>query len=85
MDKLGVALADCESKCKNFYGEAEVKRVFYPEMETLLLEFFPDATDALAYNTTCSTRTTTATAPRTRPNKNAGVNANYAPTSGTMT
>jgi hypothetical protein len=29
---------------------AEVERVFYPEIEKLLLEFFPDATDALVYN-----------------------------------
>src|SRR5712671_2204570 len=50
MDKLAVALAHCESKCKNFYDAAEVERVFYPEMEKLLLEFFPGATDALVYN-----------------------------------
>ena len=47
MDKLGVSLAHCESQCQNFYDAAEVERVFYPEMEKLLLEFFPDATDAL--------------------------------------
>ncbi len=47
MDKLGVALAHCESECENFYDAAEVERVFYPEMEKLLLEFFPDATAAL--------------------------------------
>ena len=41
MDKLGVSLAHCESKCQNFYDAAEVERVFYPEMEKLLLEFFP--------------------------------------------
>jgi hypothetical protein len=50
MDKLGVSLAHCESKCENFYDAAEVERVYYPEMEKLLLEFFPDATDALVYN-----------------------------------
>ncbi len=50
MDKLGVALAHCESKCENFYDAAEVERVFYPEMEKLLLEFYPGATDALVYN-----------------------------------
>ena len=49
MDKLGLALARCESKCENFYDAAEVERVFYPEMEKLLLGFFPDATDALVY------------------------------------
>jgi hypothetical protein len=50
MGKLGLALAHCESKCGNFYDSAEVERVFYPEIEKLLLEFFPDATDALVYN-----------------------------------
>ena len=50
MDKLGVALAHSESKCQNFYDAAEVERVFYPEMEKLLLDFFPGATDALVYN-----------------------------------
>ena len=50
MDRLGVALAHCESKCRNFYDAAEVEAVFYPEMERLLLDFFPDATDALVYN-----------------------------------
>jgi len=50
MDKLGVSLAHCESKCNNFYDAAEVERVFYPEMEQLLLDFFPGATDALVFN-----------------------------------
>ena len=50
MDRLGVSLAHLESKCANFYDSAEVERVFYPEIEKLLLEFFPDATDALVYN-----------------------------------
>ena len=50
MDRLGLALAHLESKCTNFYDSAEVERVFYPEIEKLLLEFFPDATDALVYN-----------------------------------
>ena len=50
MDKLGVSLAHIESKCSNFYDPAEVERVFYPEIEQLLLEFFPGATDALVYN-----------------------------------
>src|SRR5437879_3373358 len=50
MDKLGVALGHCESKCRNFYDAAEVERVFYLEMEALLLKVFPDATDALVYN-----------------------------------
>src|SRR5258708_7099961 len=43
-------LAHLESQCSNFYDSAEVERVFYPEIEKLLLEFFPDATDALVYN-----------------------------------
>ena len=44
MDRLGLSLARLESKCSNFYDAAEVERVFYPEIEKLLLEFFPDAT-----------------------------------------
>ena len=32
MDKLGLALALCESTCEDFYDAAEVERVFYPEM-----------------------------------------------------
>ena len=47
MDKLGVALAHCESKCENFYAPAEVERVFYPEIENLLLAFFPDSNNIL--------------------------------------
>ena len=50
MDKLGVSLAHIESKCQNFYDAAEVERVFYPEIEKLLLDFFPGATDAFVYN-----------------------------------
>ena len=50
MDRLGVSLAHLESKCTNFYDSKEVQRVFYPEIEKLLLEFFPGATDALVYN-----------------------------------
>jgi hypothetical protein len=47
MDRLGVSLAHLESECANFYDSAEVERVFYPEIEKLLLDFFPGATDAL--------------------------------------
>ncbi len=50
MDRLGVSLAHLQSKCSNFYDAAEVERVFYPEIEKLLLDFFPGATDALVYN-----------------------------------
>jgi len=39
MDQLGIALAHCESACTNFYDAAEVERVFYAEMEQLLLNF----------------------------------------------
>jgi len=66
MDRLGVSLAHLESKCTNFYDAAEVERVFYPEIEKLLLEFFPGATDAWSTTTTSSTRTTRATARKTR-------------------
>jgi len=43
MDKLGVALAHCESRCENFYDAAEVERVFYPEMEWT----YPDSVDGV--------------------------------------
>src|SRR5258706_14636687 len=78
MDKLGVALAHCESKCKNFYDAAEVERVFYPEMEKLLLEFFPDATDALVYNHDVFDKDYKGDRTEDQDNKNPGVNANYA-------
>jgi len=61
-----VSLAHLESKCTNIYDAAEVERVYYPEIEKLLLEFFPDATDALVITTTSLTRTTRATARRIR-------------------
>ena len=51
MDKLGVSLAlQPETACTNFYDHEEVERVFYPEIEKLLLDFFPGAADALCYN-----------------------------------
>ena len=78
MDKLGVALAHCESKCQNFYDAAEVERVFYPEMEKLLLEFFPDATDALVYNHDVFDKDYEGDRTEDQDNKNPGVNANYA-------
>jgi hypothetical protein len=78
MDKLGVALAHCESKCENFYDAAEVERVFYPEMEKLLLEFFPDATDALVYNHDVFDKDYEGDRTEDQDNKNPGVNANYA-------
>src|SRR5271156_2110653 len=78
MDKLGVALAHCESRCENFYDAAEVERVFYPEMEKLLLEFFPDATDALVYNHDVFDKDYRGDRTEDQDNKNPGVNANYA-------
>jgi hypothetical protein len=78
MDKLGVALGHCESKCKNFYNAAEVERVFYPEIEKLLLEFFPNAKDALVYNHDVFDKDYKGDRTEDQDNKNPGVNANYA-------
>jgi hypothetical protein len=78
MDRLGLALAHCESSCRNFYDAAEVERVFYPEMEKLLLDFFPGATDALVYNHDVFDKDYTGDRTEDQDNKNPGVNANYA-------
>ena len=78
MDKLGVSLAHCESKCTNFYDSREVQRVFYPEMEKLLLEFFPGATDALVYNHDVFDKNYAGDRTEDQAAKNPGVNANYA-------
>ncbi len=78
MDKLGVSLAHCESKCQNFYDAAEVERVFYPEMEQLLLEFFPGATDALVYNHGVFDKEYTGPVKEDQDNKDPGVNRYYA-------
>ena len=78
MDKLGVSLAHCESKCQNFYDAAEVERVFYPEMEKLLLEFFPDATDAFVYNHGVFDKDYTGGVKEDQDNKDPGVNTFYA-------
>jgi hypothetical protein len=78
MDKLGVSLAHCESKCENFYDAAEVERVFYPEMEKLLLDFFPGATDALVYNHDVFDKDYEGDRTEDQDNKNPGVNASYA-------
>ena len=78
MDKLGVSLAHCESKCENFYDAAVVERVFYPEIEKLLLEFFPGATDALVYNHDVFDKDYQGDRTEDQDNKNPGVNANYA-------
>jgi hypothetical protein len=77
MDRLGVSLAHLESKCTNFYDAAEVERVFYPEIEKLLLEFFPDATDALVYNHDVFDKDYTGDRTEDQDNKNPGVNARY--------
>lgn len=78
MDRLGVALVHHESACRNFYDAAEVERVFYPEMEKLLLEFYPDATDALVYNHDVFDKDYEGDRTEDQENKNPGVNAAYA-------
>jgi len=77
MDRLGVALAHCDSRCTNFYDSAEVERVFYPEMEKLLLDFFPDATDALVYNHDVFDKDYQGDRTEDQAAKNPGVNASY--------
>jgi hypothetical protein len=78
MDRLGVSLAHLESKCSNFYDSAEVERVFYPEIEKLLLEFFPGATDALVYNHDVFDKDYTGDRAEDQEKKNPGVNGGYA-------
>jgi len=77
MDRLGLSLAYCESRCRNFYDSAEVERVFYPEIEKLLLDFFPDATDALVYNHDCFDKDYAGDRTENQEAKNPGVNAEY--------
>jgi hypothetical protein len=78
MDRLGVSLTHLESNCSNFYDSAEVERVFYPEIEKLLLEFFPGATDALVYNHDVFDKDYTGDRTEDQDAKNPGVNAFYA-------
>ena len=78
MDRLGVSLAHLESRCTDFYDSAEVERVFYPEIEKLLLEFFPDATDALVYNHDVFDKDYGGDRTEDQDAKNPGVNARYA-------
>ena len=78
MDRLGVALGHCESKCRNFYDAAEVEGVFYPEMERLLLDFFPGATDALVYNHDVFDKDYQGDRAEDQERKIPGVNAHYA-------
>jgi hypothetical protein len=77
MDRLGVSLAHLDSACSNFYDAAEVERVFYPEIEKLLLHFFPGATDALVYNHDVFDKDYTGDRTEDQDKKNPGVNANY--------
>ena len=78
MDRFGISAARLESKCRNFYDAAEVERVFYPEIEKLLLEFFPGATDALVYNHDVFDKDYTGDRTEDQEKKNPGVNARYA-------
>ena len=78
MDKLGVSLAHLESECKNFYDSEEVRRVFYIEIEKLLLDFFPGATDALVYNHDVFNKDYDGDRREDQDAKNPGVNAGYA-------
>lgn len=77
MDRLGVSLTHHESKCQNFYDATEVERTYYPEMEKLLLEFFPDATDALVFNHDIFDQDYTGDRTEDQDNKNPGINENY--------
>jgi hypothetical protein len=78
MDKLGVSLAHLDTECQNFYDSAEVERVFYPEIEKLLLDFFPGTTDALVYNHDVFDKDYEGDRTEDQDNKNPGVNAQYA-------
>ena len=78
MDKLGLSLAHLESKCKNFYDAAEVEAVFYPEIEKLLVDFFPGATDALVYNHDVFNKDYTGDRREDQDRKIPGVNGGYA-------
>ena len=78
MDKLGLSLAHLDSKCRNFYDAAEVERVFYLEIEQLLLDFFPGATDALVYNHDVFNKDYQGDVKEDQDNKNPGVNRGYA-------
>src|SRR5262249_47702305 len=51
---------------------------YYPEIEKLLLEFFPDATDALVYNHDVFDKDYQGDRTEDQDGKNPGVNANYA-------
>jgi hypothetical protein len=78
MDRLGVSLAHLKSRCSNFYDAGEVERVFYPEIEQLLLGFFPGATDALVYNHDVFDKDYAGDRTENQDAKNPGVNGAYA-------
>ena len=78
MDTLGVAVTSCDSACEDFYDSEQVRTVFYAEMEKLLLEFYPDATDALVYNHDVFDKDYAGDRTEDQDAKNPGVNANYA-------
>ncbi len=78
MDRLGVSLAHLESKCTDFYDAAEVERVYYPEIERLLLDFFPGSTDAIVYNHDVFDKNYEGDRSEDQAAKNPGVNAAYA-------
>src|SRR3954454_6232044 len=78
MDRLGLSLAHLESKCTNIYDSAEVRNIYYPEIEKLLLDFFPDATDALVYNHDVFDKDYKGDRTEDQDGLNPGVNANYA-------
>lgn len=78
MDRLGLSVAHLESKCTNFYDAAEVESVFYPEIEKLLLDFFPGSTDALVYNHDVFNKDYEGDRAEDQDNKNPGVNGGYA-------
>jgi hypothetical protein len=78
MDRLGVSLTHLQSRCSNFYDSEEVERIFYPEIEKLILDFFPDATDALVYNHDVFDRDYTGDRTENQDKKNPGVNGRYA-------
>ncbi|MEM9176139.1 MAG: CmcJ/NvfI family oxidoreductase [Myxococcota bacterium] len=78
MDVLGVSLAHLESECTNFYDAEEVERVYYPEIERLLRDFFPDSTDAIVYNHDVFDKHYAGDRTEDQAAKNPGVNAAYA-------
>ena len=78
MDKLGVSLTHCDSKCTNFYDAAAVERAFYPEIEKLLLEYFPGAKAALVYNHDVFDKDYVGDVREDQDNKDPGVNTFYA-------